>query len=208
MLPEDVGDDDIMLLRFHGTFADMTYQDTNQISTTSFMTDSTGARIDSSTYTVLGEHIDGTNHRYGYAGAYGYQTHDDLPYLHVGHRYYDPATGRFLQRDPLGIQAGLNVYAYVRSAPTIRIDPDGLRYRPPGATGPPDKGFTDGFWSKVHYTAGWLAGKAGLSFGMTMSCAVRWELWEPDNWPGFDESLLNQLGDIFVAGKGWIDAQL
>ena len=26
--------------------------------------------------------------RYGYAGARGNQTHDDLPFLHVGHRYY------------------------------------------------------------------------------------------------------------------------
>ncbi|MGB2987892.1 MAG: RHS repeat-associated core domain-containing protein [Phycisphaerae bacterium] len=41
-------------------------------------------------------------------------------------RYYDPLIGRFLQRDPIGIRGGLNVYAYVRNAPTIRIDPDGL----------------------------------------------------------------------------------
>jgi RHS repeat-associated protein len=148
------------------------------------------------------------NPRYGYAGAWGYQSNDEFPFLHVGARYYDPATGRFLQRDPIGITGGLNVYAYVRNGPTIRIDPDGLRYRPPGATGPPEKGFTDGFWSKVHYSAGWAAGKAGMGFGKTLCLAIRWERWEPGHWPGWNESLLNRIGDVVVAGIGWIDAHL
>jgi RHS repeat-associated protein len=90
------------------------------------MTDSGGEDDLSATYTAFGERIDGTNHRYGYAGAYGYQAHDDLPFLHVGHRYYDPATGRFLQRDPIGVIGGLNTYEYVRSMPANLADPIGL----------------------------------------------------------------------------------
>ena len=45
--------------------------------------------------------------------------------MHVGYRWYDPATGRFLQRDPIGIRGGTNVYAYVNNAPTGLVDPDG-----------------------------------------------------------------------------------
>ena len=78
-------------------------------------------------YTAFGELIDGTNHRYGYAGAHGYQTHADFPFMHVGARYYDAETGRFLQRDPIGIDGGLNTYTYVRHCPTVSIDPSGLR---------------------------------------------------------------------------------
>ena len=91
------------------------------------MTDSPGgSQTGSAAYTALGElRGSSTNHRYGYAGTYGYQTHDDFPFLHVGARYYDPATGRFLQRDPTGIDGGLNVYEYVRSTPTQYIDLDG-----------------------------------------------------------------------------------
>jgi len=73
------------------------------------------------------------NTRYGYAGAWGYETPEDsfdpltdLGWLHVGERYYDPTVGRFMQRDPIGIRAGVNVYAYVRNKPTARIDPSGL----------------------------------------------------------------------------------
>jgi hypothetical protein len=48
-----------------------------------------------------------------------------FPYLHVGARYYDPSSGRFLQRDPIGVFGGRNVYAYVGNAPSHRIDPKG-----------------------------------------------------------------------------------
>ena len=45
--------------------------------------------------------------------------------MHVGWRYYDPSSGRFLQRDPIGLWGGRNVYEYVRSSPLSWIDPEG-----------------------------------------------------------------------------------
>ena len=99
---------------------------TDMIGTTRFMTNASGNQFDPVVYTAFGERISGTNHRYGYAGAYGYQAHDEFPLLHVGHRYYDPSTGRFLQRDPVGIRGGFGVYDYVNGAPTGTVDPSGL----------------------------------------------------------------------------------
>ena len=43
-------------------------------------------------------------------------------------RYYDPAKGRFIQRDPLDYVDGPNLYEYVRSEPTRLTDPTGLHY--------------------------------------------------------------------------------
>jgi RHS repeat-associated protein len=40
-------------------------------------------------------------------------------------RNYEPATGRYLQPDPLGQAAGPSLYAYVHSDPGSRVDPDG-----------------------------------------------------------------------------------
>lgn len=41
-------------------------------------------------------------------------------------RYYDPALGRFLSEDPMGIAAGINLYAYAGSDPVNGADPTGL----------------------------------------------------------------------------------
>jgi YD repeat-containing protein len=85
--------------------------------------------------------------RYGYVGKEGYETLDDadwglwdrgldllgnpilepveFPFIHTGARWYDPTTGRFLQRDPIGSDGGLNVYEYVDSSPLGSTDPTG-----------------------------------------------------------------------------------
>ncbi len=40
-------------------------------------------------------------------------------------RYYSPALGRFLNRDPIGIRGGVNLYEYVGNNPVTRTDPSG-----------------------------------------------------------------------------------
>ena len=43
-----------------------------------------------------------------------------------GHRYYDPETGGYLRRDPIGLAGGMNPYGYAGSNPLAVIDPLGL----------------------------------------------------------------------------------
>jgi RHS repeat-associated protein len=41
------------------------------------------------------------------------------------HRHYDPTTGRYLQADPLGLDAGVNRWAYAANSPLTNVDPTG-----------------------------------------------------------------------------------
>lgn len=53
-------------------------------------------------------------------------TDDETGLVYYGFRYYDPSKGRFLTRDPIGEQGGLNLYRFVGNNPVSNIDVWGL----------------------------------------------------------------------------------
>ncbi|MCZ7581570.1 MAG: hypothetical protein M5U21_12245 [Fimbriimonadaceae bacterium] len=63
---------------------------------------------------------------FAYGGPYGYQSDPDSGLKLLGHRYYDPSTGRFLTRDP--IKDGRNWYGYCRNNGPSLADPTGLGF--------------------------------------------------------------------------------
>ncbi|MCP4591169.1 MAG: RHS repeat-associated core domain-containing protein [bacterium] len=114
----------------------------NHLGTTRTLTDDAGDVLGNASrlYTAFGVPVTAPTTpltRHGFAGAWGYQSPsaasvgspESSGLLHVGARYYDPALGRFLQRDPVGIAGGLNVYAYVGNSPLLHTDPAGLHPR-------------------------------------------------------------------------------
>ena len=61
---------------------------------------------------------------FGFAGRSRYYADaTGLDYLKA--RYYDPADGRFISRDPAGYRGGPNLYAYVWNNPANSVDPSG-----------------------------------------------------------------------------------
>jgi RHS repeat-associated protein len=58
-----------------------------------------------------------------FPGQY-YDAETDLNYNMA--RDYDPATGRYLESDPIGLNGGADTFAYAKDDPVVGIDPSGL----------------------------------------------------------------------------------
>lgn len=67
---------------------------------------------------------------YGYKGQWRYYTDAESSILLLTHRYFDPAAARFLTRDPIGFEGGVNLYATVGNRVVVGADPLGCSCAP------------------------------------------------------------------------------
>jgi RHS repeat-associated protein len=56
----------------------------------------------------------------------GKERDDETGLYYHGARYYAAWLGRWTSADPLGLQAGLNLYLYGRASPVVYVDPSGM----------------------------------------------------------------------------------
>lgn len=90
-------------------------------------TDSSASVLSDHLFNVHGTSLNTTlTEPFGYRAKFGYYTDNETNLQLLTNRYYDPATGRFLTRDPIGYAGGINLYSYVRNNTTNSIDPIGL----------------------------------------------------------------------------------
>jgi RHS repeat-associated protein len=90
--------------------------------------DSAGNSQATYAYGPYGEPITSTGAPAWGDSRYRYTGQIEIPEAQLYHykaRAYDPATGRFLQTDPMGMQSDVNLYAYGNSDPINRRDPTG-----------------------------------------------------------------------------------
>ncbi len=115
------------------------YYSQDELGSTVHLTDSAGTIAESYTYEVFGQPTirDGSGtviptsavgNRFLFTGR-EWDSETGLYYYRA--RYYNPKTGRFLSRDPLGYLPDVNLYRCVGNDPTSRIDPSGLEAKQP-----------------------------------------------------------------------------
>ena len=86
--------------------------------------DATGTAVMNVAYDPFGNIISGT-----LVGEYGFSTKpliDGLDWYYYGFRYYDPVTGRWPSRDPIGERGGYNIYGMIGNDLIGEIDFLGL----------------------------------------------------------------------------------
>lgn len=83
--------------------------------------------VSSSMYDAFGmESTTGTpDDPFGFHAQSGYLFDRESGLYLCQHRYYDPASGRWLNRDPVGQRGGINVYAYAGNSPVQNVDSTG-----------------------------------------------------------------------------------
>lgn len=67
--------------------------------------------------------VEAVGNPYRYTGR---RFDDETGLYHNRARYYDPDIARFISQDPLGLEAGINPYAYAGNDPVNARDPSGL----------------------------------------------------------------------------------
>ena len=115
--------------------------------------DQYGDMLSADVYDAYGKLVAGgsAGDPWGFGAQAGYYTDAETGLVLLTHRFYDPAQGRFLTRDPAGYGGGVNLYGYVGNNPISRLDPSGLA--PPGGLGSgiPPRGNLGGGYLKTYF---------------------------------------------------------
>lgn len=111
------------------------YYHQDHLGSTRVLTNGSGSVVATYTYDAYGSVTAKTGTAttpFGFTGQY---TDTETGFVYLRARYYDPATGQFLTRDPLSPITG-TPYAYVDGNPLNMIDPSGECGEPPNFIGP------------------------------------------------------------------------
>ena len=112
-----------------GTVADgFKYYHFDRMGNTMMLTGATGAVAARYTYMPYGqitrEDSNIVYNPFTYVGALGVMDEGNELFF-MKNRYYDSTARRFLHRDPIGFEGGINLYAYAGGNPVMYVDPDG-----------------------------------------------------------------------------------
>ena len=128
----------------------------NNLNSLRKIVDSSQSVVNTVDYKPFGEILSGDagNHNYLFTGRE--KDFNDLYYYRA--RTYSPLNGRFMQKDPIGIDGGLNLYGYCGNNPVNYCDPLGLaayrKQRPLDRAGLRDTTIGDLHHDAFQYTDG------------------------------------------------------
>jgi RHS repeat-associated protein len=144
-----------------------------------------GAVVSSSRYDAWGARTTQGAQDAASFGFTGHLEHKELGLVFTLYRAYDPATGRWLSRDPIGEEGGINLYGYVLNDPINRFDPLGLAWESTPTQG-------------LHYNDR----KSGFGFGLGVDDNGRLVPTPLGGKHSFDPTKANQILNDTIADKG------
>ncbi|QKM49784.1 Putative deoxyribonuclease RhsC [Burkholderia glumae] len=134
--------EDDPLQRGPAAAAHLVFYHCDQIGTPLMMTDEAGELVWEASYRAWGEAQEVIERASAAAGIdvvrnpprfQGQQFDDETGQHYNRYRYYDPGSSRFVNKDPIGLTGGINIYQYAPN-PISWIDPLGLQRTLTGTT--------------------------------------------------------------------------
>ena len=179
------------------------YYHGDELGSTLALTDEAGTATDQFAYAPYGELLSrtGTNSTaFLWLGGYGVY-YDATTDLHLTlHRAYSAAQKRFISPDPMGIDGGVNLYAYGNLNPLFFVDPYGLEGSDSSWWNPFSwdfgsfaNDFVRGFTSPLAWTQEYLFDPIGLTVDQQMNLAVS------TPWP--DDAAVAAWGYLTTLGR-------
>lgn len=160
------------------------------------MTDSRGDIVWSAQYSAYGRVIGQDNDRQDNKLRLQGQYADDETGLYYNRfRYYDPEVGRYVGQDPIGLNGGLNAYAYTND-PLRESDPLGL------ASGPCRTNLNATTWQNfLQRTKGWFtsANSFNNKTNPMRDAAAGWSVYRDTNG-GTVIPIMGRFGDLDAYG--------
>ena len=131
-------DEPVLMANVGGTSETLYYYHANSLHSVAALTNQAGSVVERYSYTAYGSP---TFHNADGTVATSQSSTVSNPFMYTGRRldpetglyyyrarYYNPALGRFISRDPIGYADCENLYAYVGNRPTISLDPSGKSF--------------------------------------------------------------------------------
>jgi RHS repeat-associated protein len=181
---------------------EIAYIHNDHLGTPQVMTDATGSVIWRAVYDPFGaaivdEDVDGdgllVSLNLRFPGQY-YDQESGNFYNYF--RDYDPATGRYIQSDPIGLAGGLNTYLYANANPNKYIDPTGELFFVPALP-------AIGAW--LGGTGGAVLGWSSLGLGALGAWAAYNESADDEDCPPVDDDTVEEEYDSLEAAVGSVN---
>jgi RHS repeat-associated protein len=197
------GDDEVLVQYFTSpTFNSRTWYLQDERQSVIASGNDGGGYSNPNRYGDYGELQSTNNGRFQYTGQYWLA---EPSLLYYKNRFYDPKLGRFLQTDPIGYGAGMNMYAYVGGDPVNATDPWGLNPKtenpkPPNCVG--DLCTTTG--SRIPSPGGFICASCSGTSSLALTGAAE---RQGDSWivPGVYLISEYDVNNLSTPTKTWLE---